>query len=75
MKFSIKKKNIDFKTINSDQLQTVEENSKVNENLVESKKSNFFGEHKIPMVKKVLHKKLFRPPFMTRIDNNRPFRS
>lgn len=66
---------MDLKTINSEQLQTVEENSKVNENLVECKEGEepaVLGEQKIPTVKKVIPKKLFCPPFMTRVDRNRP---
>jgi len=40
--------------------------------LVERKKSEESGEHNIPMVNSVVHKKLFCPPFMTRIDHNSP---
>jgi len=66
---------MDLKTINSDQLQTVEENSKVNKNLVECKEdeiSTVLVEHKTPIAKKVSHKKLFCPPFMSRMDYNNP---
>ncbi|KAE9538866.1 hypothetical protein AGLY_005448, partial [Aphis glycines] len=45
---------------------------KRNMDLVERKEGEEFGEHKIPMVKSVVHKKLFCPPSMTRIDHNRP---
>lgn len=65
---------MDLKTNNNCPLKTVEENSKVNKNLIESKEgleSTIFGEQKIQIVKKVVHKKLFCPPFMTRVDNNR----